>query len=248
MTGTGFETKMMLANQLSFTEKQVNSFDRFLIDGTANTLTALEEMFGLNIDSSDSTIEIAPAVNSEHLKHLGNGTLYVVSSDMVGEMQGSLLLVMRSDDFEQLSEMMRPVLSLLFLSDPDADLAVLDSQKPDWMQDKGPEQTDDAAYQAQMMDTLAELGNVLFGLYSKAIFRICALNSHHSVPEALRDPDQEAIKQVLSSSQMSDQLHLVIENEFVVMEKPIKLWSLISPTRASLEDILKRIESPDEYH
>ena len=231
----------MIAKQLSLTRKQSNSFDRFLVDGTGKALNALEVMFGLNIDSSDSTIEIATAVNSEILKHLGNGTLYIVSSAMVGDMQGSILLLMRSGDFKYLGEVMRPVLSLLFLSNIDADLATLDSQKPDWMQDNGTGHTGDAAFNEQMMDTLAEMGNVLFGLYSKAIYKICALNTHHSVPKALKDPDQQAIQQVLSSSAAPDQLHMVIENEFVVMDRPIKLWCLISPTQESFQEILNRI-------
>ncbi len=238
----------MLTNQLSFTAKQVNFFDSFLLDGTEKALDALKVMFGLNIDSSDSSIEIALAVTSENLKHLGSGTLDIVSSAMAGDMQGSILLVMRSGDFNYLSEVIRPVLSLIFLSNPNADLAALDSQKPDWMQDNGSGHTDDAAFQEQMMDTLAEMGNILFGLYMKAIYKICDLNTQHSVPEALRDPDQQAIQQVLSSSGKSDQLLLVIENEFVVMGRPIKLWCLISPTQASLQEILKRIECREEYH
>jgi len=238
----------MIANQQSFTTKQVNSFDQFLVDGTGKALNALEDMFGLNIDSSDSSIEIAPAVSNENLKHLGNGALYIVSSAMTGDLQGSILLVMRSDDFNYLCEAMRPVLSLLFLSNPDADLAVLDSQKPKWMQENSKEPSEDAAFKEQMMDTLAEIGNVFFGLYTKAIYRISDLNTHHSIPEVLKDTDQQLIKQVLSSSEKPDQLHLVIENEFVVVDRPIKLWCLISPTRASLADILKRIESRDTYH
>lgn len=238
----------MIANQPGLTTKQVHSFDRFLLDGTGKALSALEDMFGLNIDSSDSSIEIAPAVSNENLKHLGSGALYLVTSTMTGDLQGSILLVMRSDDFNCLSEAMRPVLSLLFLSDPDADLAVLDSRKPKWMKENGAEPTEDAAFQAQMMDTLAEIGNVFFGLYTKAIYRISALSTHHTVPEVLKDPDQQVIQQVLAASEMPDQLHLVIENEFVVVDRPIKLWCLISPTEASLETILKGIESRDTYH
>ena len=238
----------MIASQLSLTANQVNSFDNLLLDGTGNALKALEVMFELTIESSDSTLEIASAMASENLKHLGPGTLFIVSSDMMGDMQGRLLLVMRSDDFDYLSEVMRPVLSLLFLSNPDTGLAELDDQKPDWMQEDGAEPGDDVVFQEQMMDTLAELGNVLFGLYTKAISKICDLNTHHTVPEPLKVPGQQAMKQVLSSSQMPDQLHLVIENEFVVVDRPIKLWCLISPTRASLEDILQQIETHDAIH
>jgi len=248
VNGKGVETKKMIASQLSLTEKQIDSFDQFMLDGTGKTLDALETMFGLDIDSSDSNIEIAPAANSEYLKHLGNGTLYTVSSALVGDMQGSILLLMRSSDFKYLGEAMRPVLSLLYLSSPDADLATLDHKKKDWMQDNGIHHNGETAFHEQMMDTLAEMGNVLIGLYSKAIYRISDLNTDHSVPYALRDTDQQVIQRVLSSSEVSDQPYLVIENEFVVMDNPIKLWCVISPTQDSFQDILKRIERRDDHH
>ncbi len=238
---------MMIANQLSLTRKQINSFDRFLVDGTGKALNALETMFALNIVRSDSTIEIATGVNSEFLKHLGSGPLYIVSSVMEGDMQGSILLLLRSGDFKYLGEVVRPVLSLIYLSSPDIDLATLDSQKPDWTQDDDTRNTTDEAFHEQMMDLLAEMGNVLFGLYTIAMYKICNLNTHHSVPEALRDPDQQALQQVLSSTEEADQLHLVIENEFVVMDRTIKLWCLISPTQGSFQDMLNKIECLSDY-
>ena len=232
----------MIANQLSLTPKQVDSFDRFLVEGTGSTLDALETMFGLNVDSSASSIEIAPSTNSENLKHLGSGPLYVVSSALVGDLQGKILLLMRLVDFEYLSEVMRPILSLLFLCSPDSDLEQLNRQMLECIQDSGAQDSDEIVFHAQMMDTLAEMGNVLIGLYSKAIYNICDLNTHHSLPFALRDPDQRLMQRVLSSPEASDQSYLVIENEFVVMDRPIKLWCLISPTQDSFQDILARIE------
>ena len=237
----------MIANQLSLTSKQINSFDRFLVDGTGKALNALETMFTLNIVRSDSTIELATGGNSEILKHLGSGTLYIVSSAMEGDMQGSILLLLRSGDFKYLGEVMRPVLSLLYLSSPDIDLATLDSQKPDWTQDDDTRHTTDEAFHEQMMDLLAEIGNVLFGLYTRAMYKICFLNTHHSVPEVLRDPDQQTIQKVLSPTEVEDQLHLVIENEFVVMKRTIKLWCLISPTQSSFQNMLNKIEWLYDY-
>ena len=237
----------MIANQLSLTRKQINSFDGFLLDGTSKALSAMENMLVLNIDCSNSTIEIATAAKSEILKHLGHGTLYVVSSAMAGDLRGSALLLMRSNDFNLLGKAMRPVLSLMFLSSPETDLATLDSQKPDWMHDDDTELTSDEAFQQQMMDMLEEMGNVFIGLYTKAIYKMCRLNTHHSVPVAVKDPDQRVITRVLSSA-APDQLHLVIENEFFVMDKPIKLWCLISPTQVSFQKLLNRIERRNAFH
>ena len=86
------------------------------------------------------------------------------------------------------------------------------------------------------------------GIYVKAIFNICKLNTHYSVPEALKDSKQQIIRAVVNSPEGSDRLHLVIENEFYVKNKPIKLWCLISPTRNTFREALERIESRETYH
>lgn len=237
----------MQASQLNLTEGQLSSFNEFLLDGTDKTLDLFETMFGLDIDRSDSKIEIAPTDGSSNLKHLGDGMLYAVSSKLVGEMQGKALLLMRSEDFRSLGEVMKPVLSLLFLSDSDADLEALESQKPEWMRKENADLIEDEAFHTCMMDTLEELANVLIGLYTKALFKICRLNTHHSVPKASRDANQRPIQQFLNSPPAaSGRLHLVIENEFVIMNKPIMLWCVISPTRKSFQQLLKRIESRHE--
>ncbi len=238
----------MIASQLNLSDKQVSSFDRFLFDGTEKALNALDNMFGLDIESSDSCIEISPAINSENLKHLGDGTLYTVSSAMVGEMQGKILVLMRSSDFKHLSKAMRPTLSLLFWTGTDADLTILDEQDEDWIDDDAEDIPEDAEFHRQMMDTLGEMANVFIGLYAKAIYNICHLNTHYSVPFAMKDTNQEIVHQVLWSPEASEQLHLVIQNEFYIMNKPIKMWYLISPTNKSFRDILKRIEGGDELH
>ena len=222
---------------------QINSFNRFLLDSTGKVLTALEAMLGVSIDSSDSSIDVSPAADNENLKHVGSGGLYTVSCEIEGDLQGQVLLLMRSGDFNYLSEVMRPILSLMFLSSPDTDLDELDKQMPDWMQDKDGGREGYAAYREHMLDTLAEMGNLLIGLYSKGIYRISDINTHHTVPQVTRDPDQIAIHKLLSSPQAKDKFHLVIENEFVMMGKPVKLWCLISPSRESFQRMLDQIDS-----
>ncbi len=231
-----------MANQLSLTKNQINSFDRFMVAGTSKALNTLETMLMLKIDSSDSSIEIASAVNSEKIKHLGSKPLYSISSQMAGELQGSLHLLMRSSDFKSLGEVMKPLLKLLFLSSTDADLATLENQKPDWMQDDDKPHKDESAFYEQMMDVLTEMGNLLFGVYTRAIYMIYDLHTYQYFIESLRDPDQQPIQQILSSSELSAQQHIIIENEFNVLGNPIKFWCLISPTQKSFQDILNRID------
>lgn len=241
----------MIAHQLNLTEKQVNSFDRFLIDGTQKALSALDDMFGLDIECSDSCFEITPAVSSESLRHLGDEPLYTVSSAMVGDMQGRIFILMRASDFKHLSKAMKPTLELLFCADNDADLTPASGHQ----EDNDGLNTEDDTFHEQMMDTLSEMANVFIGLYARAIHGISKLNTHYSVPYAIKDPGQDIVRHFLWAPETSEQLHLVIQNEFFVQNKPIKLWCLFCPTRQSLQNILNRIEnhddqtaSPLEYH
>lgn len=237
----------MQASDLGLTDRQLSYFNKLLLHGTGKTLDLFGNMFGLDVDSSDSTLEIAPVGSSSNLQHLGDGTLYTVSSKLVGEMRGKALLLMRSDDFRCLGELIKPVLSLLFLSKSDADLEKLEGQKPEWMRDQGAGFIEDEAFHAQMMDTLAEMGNVLIGLYTKALYQICKMNTHHSVPKASKNANRHVIRQFLTTPSRSDRLHLVIENEFVIMDKPIMLWCVISPTRKSFQGLLEKIESQNGF-
>lgn len=238
----------MIAQQLNLTEKQVDSFDRFFVDGTQKALSALDDMFGLDIECSDSCFEIAPAVSSENLKHLGDEALYTVSSAMVGDMKGRIFVLMRASDFKHLSKAMKPTLDLLFHTDMDADLTPTDGQVNEQTADNEKWKTEDELFHEQMMDTLSEMANVFIGLYARAIFRISNMNTHYSVPFAIRDPEQEIVRHFLMAPGDSNELHLVIQNEFFVQGNPIKLWCLFCPTRQSLKNILYRIERTPEYH
>ena len=91
------------------------------------------------------------------------------------------------------------------------------------------------------MDALTELGNVLFGIYTKALYITFDLHTYHSLPESSRGTNQQYIQQILSSPAFLDKRHLVIENEFSTLNKTIKLWCLISPKQKSFQEILNRI-------
>ena len=208
---------------------------------TSKLLELLEVIFMLHIDSSDSSIEITPPVDIEKIEHLNSGPLYVISSEMTGELQGSLHLLMGLSDFKNLGEAMKPILKLLFLSNPDANLVTLESEKPNWMHDNNESQMDDSVFDEQLMDALTEMGNSLFGIYTNAFYDTYDLYTHHSSFKSLRETDQQSIQQVLLSPGMLNKRHFVVENAFKVLNSHIRLWCLISPTQKSFQEILNRI-------
>lgn len=230
------------SNLLSLTKNQVKYFDRFLVANTAKTLDVLETMFSLNIDSSDSRFKILPTSDVVKTERLTSGSLFIISSKMTGEMQGSMRLLMRATDFNNLGEALKPTLKLLFLSSPDADLSVLDDQMPDWMEDVDQLCSDDDVFLEQLMDTSKEFANVLFGVYTSAIYRVFDLHTHHSLPEFSKATSQQSIQDIFSSRDPPDKQHLLIENNFSVLQNQFNLWLLISPSKKSLQVILNRVD------
>lgn len=163
--------------------------------------------------------------------------MYIISSTLEGQVDGSIALFMRATDFNYLSQVMRPVLSLYFYANSDDDLEELEHNKPDWMQKSPEDCVNDSVYKKQMLDVFAEMGNVLLGQYTKSIFKIYGLNTQHSVPLLIRDPQQVMTRQLLFASGEKSRFHIVIENEIIMDDKPINLWCLISPTTASFASI-----------
>lgn len=228
---------------MTFTNEQASVFNRFLLEGTNNALNALESVFDLSVSCSESTIEVAPTIHNENLRHFSGEPLYIISSTLHGEVNGTIALFMRASDFKYLSEIMRPVLSLYFYVNSDDDLQELDHHQPDWMTKDAEDCMNDIAFKEQMMDVFAEMGNVLLGQYTRSIFKIYGLKTQHSVPRVIKDPRQEATRQLLFSSAEKTKFHIVIENEIIMDDKPINLWCLITPTPKSFMSILNVVKS-----
>ena len=208
---------------------------------TRKTLEVLETMFALYIESSDSNIKIFPSAAFKDLEPLSGSKLFAISSEMTGEMQGSLSLLMSSQDFASLGEVLKPTLELLFLSDPDTDLISLKDQSPDWMIKGKQLDPDDAVFRKVMIDTSTELGNVLFGIYSDTIYEVFDLHTHHSLPEFSTGTSDHYIQKVYSSPEPMSEQHFLIQNDFTISQKHFTLWCLISPSKKSMHVMLDRV-------
>jgi chemotaxis protein CheY-P-specific phosphatase CheC len=235
------KAKEMTGNQLNLSTNQEKYFDRFLLASTGKILNALESLFALEINSSNSNIEIVPAVDIQNAEPLNSGSLYVISSKMTGELRGSFHLLIRSSDFMILGEVMKPLLKLLFLSNTDSNFATQESQKPDWMIGTVETPSDDAVFIEQLTDALTEMSNVLFGVYSGTLYDVYDLHTSHTVPDFLGNIDQASIQKIFSSPELLDRQHLIIENDFIVFDHLFELWCLVSPTQKSFQEILNRI-------
>jgi hypothetical protein len=231
-------------SQASLTSKQSCAFNQFLRDGTENAVNALETVFALDIDNSHSSMEFFDALNGYSLDPLCESAVYTVSSDMLGDLTGRAELLMREGDFHAFQEIVKPVLGLMFLSDAATNLEALETNKPSWLRDSEDTQGIDPEFQSMVLDMLAEIGNILIGLYSKALYRTFGISMHHSVPKARREAGPRAMKRI--HSEQSTHVHLVIENTFQIMQRSLMMWCVISPTHESFREIMAQIEASND--
>lgn len=233
----------MICRLPPLSEHQSISFERFLQSGTGKVLKAFENMFELEIERSESLMEIARAHDSEALRDVVADPLYAVSSDLSGELRGRVHLLLQTGDLNDLAELLKPVLSLLFLSSPDADLKTLDNARPGWMEDLGMPAMDDACFQAQMMDALSELGNVLIGIYSRLIHDLSALGTRRSLPRVEYVADPKAVPLNFHGVGTGDVPLMIIDHLIQVDGAPIHLWCVISFAPDSFQDLLRGIDT-----
>ena len=227
-------------------ECQSLGFDRFLLGGTGKVLNALESMFELEIEKSESALEVAPATRCEVLRQIGDESLCIVSSDLHGQLQGSVRLLIRSTDLDHLANLLRPLLSLLFLSCPGTDLKTLDSSKPRWMDDQETAPMSDAGFLVQMQDLLTEMGNVVIGLYSKSILELSALSTYHSQPQVIWDTAPGTLRGMLSPAGSDDDPQVVVDNQFQIGGRSIRMWCVISLMSEAFSELLCGIDSRAE--
>ena len=92
------------------------------------------------------------------------------------------------------------------------------------------------------LSILAEIGNILVGIYLTAIHDFCKLHIYHTIPTVAVDMVQSLLDESLNVLSMQVQLMIVIENEFLVEKKHIRAFLIMIPSVESVKTLLDSIE------
>ncbi|MEJ8566508.1 chemotaxis protein CheC [Elongatibacter sediminis] len=222
-----------------------DGFDRLLLKGTQSVLQSLESMFELEVENSASLLEVVPWDENQAPLQFGDGPFYSVSCGFDGDLAGRAAFVLSEDDFRHLANELMPVLSLMFLSDPGAELTSLEERKPNWMEDTS-SALDDEECRAQILDAFSELGNVLVGACTRAIFELTGLRTQHSLPVVEFSHDRSKVDGLLVEGLDSPPMLVVIDNELLIGGRTLRLWSFITLDAVSFERVLESLDSCTE--
>ena len=206
--------------QLLSTE-QVGFLTEIMNIGAGNAATALTQVLQCEVDL------IIPRVfvinDAQELSILDSPSLPVVCArmGMVGDVSGGLFLIVPEEQKE----------NLILL----AEQAVTGTDQS-WGAGVTKQESD-----RLKLSVIAEIGNIVAGVYLTAVHDFCKLNIYHTVPAVATDMVQALLDESLVRLSRQVQHIIVIENEFMVEEKRIRTFLVMIPSVESVNILVNSI-------
>ena len=229
--------KKLSAAQIGFLHKVIDG-------GNRHVCTTLEMLTGQSVDQHSVRTQVIPGVDAMELlalMDLDPGPGASVISSVHGDVEGNFLFLQTRRDFQTLSQVMGPT---LIGGARRAVNGAEDHSKPDWLIEQRHQDLDSRELQAQMLDTITEMGNVLFGIYLTAFYSDCKLTAFQDVPTAsLVDDPQSLLMKTLSWKSRGANIAFVIEIDYVIAQKTLKAWLLMLPLMSGLRAMFDSMDT-----
>jgi len=91
------------------------------------------------------------------------------------------------------------------------------------------------------LSVIAEIGNIVAGVYLTAVHDFCKLNIYHTVPTIATDMIQALLDESLVRLSSQVQHIIVVENEFIVEKKRIRTFLVMIPSMESVNILVNSI-------
>ena len=206
--------KLLSAEQVDFLTEITNI-------GAGNAAAALSQMLQCKVDLVIPRVFII--AETKELSTLDNPSLPVVCArmGMVGDVSGGLFLIVPEEQKEDLIRL--------------AERAMTGTGQS-WRAGLTSQESDDLK-----LSVIAEISNIVAGVYLTAVHDFCRLNIYHTVPTVATDMVQALLDESLVRLSRQVQHIIVIENEFMVEEKLIKTFLVMIPSVESVDILVNSI-------
>ena len=194
-----------------FSEEQLDYLVEMMNIGAGNATTALSHLLQCEVAMKLPGVEVLSAGRVPSA--LGDPSLPVVCLRMrlVGDLTGSLFFLVPDDQKTRLSDL--------------AEQAMLGPKKENPDPDR-------------VLAALAEIGNILAGVYLTALHDFCQLNVCHSVPVLAVDMLQALLDESLARQSGEGPAVILIKNEFDIGPEQFGTFFLILPSAASVQALV----------
>jgi len=193
-------------------EEQLDFLTEMMNIGAGNAATALSQMLPSQVNIKIPAVHIAPIIQVSSI--LGDPSLPVtcVRMGMVGDVSGTMFFVVPEEHKVKLAHLIQRAMPGPENKGTDIDLSVL-----------------------------AEIGNIVAGVYLTAVHDFCKLNVYHTVPALAIDMIQSLLDEALVALSRQVQAAILIENEFIVEKERIRAFLLVIPSIESVKILVNSI-------
>lgn len=230
------QNKILSSEQFAFLQRVIEG-------GNSNVPATFEMLTGQVVEKHTVRSEVITGKSMRELLtmlDLESGPVASVVSDARGEFRSTLLFMQSMKDFEILGHIMSHALTGTDRSRPHRHARYL---QPDWTYAQKHQILSKEKLQKQMLDTIGEIGNILFGSYLATIQNECELTTFQSVPTTrLTDDPLALLMQVIPWNMVRDMVAFVNRIEVVIRQRPLKAWLVIVPHESGLKSLIEHID------
>jgi chemotaxis protein CheC len=189
--------------------------------GAGNAATALNQLLTCEVDMRLPGVRLTtPSQVSVAVGDPG-ASVTCMRMRMVGDLTGSMFFVVAEDQKAKMAEL--------------AERSML-----------GPEGRNPDPERA--LGVLAEIANILAGVYLTAIHDFCKLQVCHSVPVLAVDMLQALLDEAIASQTGKAQTVLLVTNEFAIDKEHFRTYLLIFPNGKSINALVDSIKQARELY
>lgn len=206
-------------------EEQLDFLGEMMNVGAGNAATALTKMLQCEVDVRIPRVhalavpQVPSALNDPSLP------VACVRMGMVGEVTGGLFFIVPDDQkiaLIRLAERASGLRSAKFgVRNSKSAISIPNSED---------------------LSVLAEIGNILAGVYMTTIHDFCKLNIYHTVPRVAIDMIQSLLDESLATMSREVEKIIMVVNDFIAAEEHITAFFLIIPSPQSVKTLVDSIE------
>lgn len=175
------------------------------------------------------------------LMHLETDPVASVVSTIRGDFESTFLFLQSNRNFETLGQVMGHALTGTARSRTHPFTLHL---QPDWTFEQKHQILDKETMKAQMLDTISEIGNILFGNYLTTFQNDLNLTTYQSVPSTrLVDDPLSLLMQTIPWSSGGAPIAFVNQINCVIRQRKLEAWLLMVPDASGLEKMIDCMEA-----
>ena len=226
---------------MNLSDAQIDFLHRVMESGNSHVSSPLEILTGQSVDQHSVRIKVISGADVLRSMNLGPGPLTTVVSSVHGEVEGDFVLLLTERDFQILSQVMGPALHDTALHTVGG---ATDYMIPDFIKGRQINEPDREASQAQMLDTVTEMGSVLFGAYLTALYSDYKLATYQDLPDtAVMDHRHSLLEKAPSRNSEETNIAFLIGIDCVIAQKSFKVWLLMLPLMSGLRALLDSMDT-----